>query len=239
MKKTSPSSILEDIRKELRRRALPGRAQRVQMFFKHSVETYGWRTTDLRKLGQKARKEIVAAGGNKLLFQVAERLFAGKTIEEQALGVILLERAVRKLGPAEFRRLERWLPKIGNWASCDALCVNLLGPLLLAHAALLPRVFGWQKSKNLWLRRAAAVALVPAARRGLHTDVILRVARPLLPDPDYMVAKGVGWLLKEAGEKRRPEVVGLLEREKGRATRLALRTACEKLPLRLRRRILS
>lgn len=238
MKKTSPGSILEDIRKELRRRALPGRAQRVQMFFKHPVETYGWRTADLRKLGQTERKEIVAAGGNKLLLHVAEKLFAGRTIEEQALGVILLERAISKFGPAEFRRLERWLPMIGNWAACDALCVNLLGPLLLAHPAL-PRVLRWQKSKNLWLRRAAAVALVPAARRGLHTGVILRVARLLLRDPDYMVAKGVGWLLKEAAEKRRPEVVGLLEREKGRATRLALRTACEKLPLRLRRRILG
>jgi len=239
MKKPYVPAVVESVRRELRRRALPGRAQRVQMFFKHPVEAYGWRTADLRELGQKARREIVTAGGNKLLFQVSEKLFYGKTIEEQALGVILLERAVRRFGPAEFRRLERWLPRIGNWAACDGLCVNLLGPLLAAHPQLLPCLLRWRRSKNLWLRRAAAVALVPSARRGLHVEVILRVAGPLLRDQDYMVAKGVGWLLKEAAEKRRKEVVGLLEREKGRATRLALRTACEKLPLRLRRRILG
>jgi 3-methyladenine DNA glycosylase AlkD len=223
----------------LRRRALPARAQRVQMFFKHPIETYGWRTAGLRKLGQKLRREIAATDGAGLLFPAAEKLFAGKSIEEQALGVILLERAVRKFGATEFRRLQRWLPKVRNWAACDALCVNLLGPLLVAHPKLVAAVFGWLKAKNPWLRRVAAVALVPSARRGLRTEAILRVGRPLLRDQDYMVAKGVGWLLKEAAEKHRKEVVALLEREKARATRLALRTACDKLPLRLRRRILS
>ncbi len=49
---------------------------------------------------------------------------------------------------------------------------------------------------------AAAVALVPSAKRGLHTREIFRIAQPLVPDDDDMVQKGVGWLLKETYPKK-------------------------------------
>ncbi len=232
----SADAFLGRIRRELKRKGSPAVARSVQRFFKEPVPAYGWRTAAVRKLAQRLRREI--AGDTRLLFAVAEKLFAGPTIEEQSLGVILLERAVQKFGAGEFRRLEGWLRHVKNWAACDALCVSLLGAILLREARLAARVRRWAHSRNFWRRRAAAVSLVPAARRGVHGKEIFRVATRLLCDDEYMVQKGVGWLLREAAKARGPEVVTYLLRMTKRAPRLVLRTACETLPARARRRIL-
>lgn len=234
-----PASVIREVRRELKRKGSPAYARRLQMFFKSPVQAYGWRTARVRKLAQRLRRELATSGGDKLLFAVAEKLFAAPTLEEQTLGVLLLARAARRFGAAEFRRLERWLPRIRNWAACDALCTVLLGPLLLADPRLTARVHRWARSANFWERRAAAVALVPAARRGKYPKEIFRVSNTLLRDPEYMVQKGVGWLLRESAKVRRPEVVSYLLRVRTRAPRLVLRTACETLPARDRRRVLA
>jgi len=233
----SAGAFLGRIRRELKRRGSPAVARSVQQFFKEPVPAYGWRTAEVRQMAQRLRREM--AGDAQLLFAVAEKLFAGPTIEEQSLGVILLERAARKFGAREFRRLERWLPRVKNWAACDALCVNLLGVILLRQARRVTRVHRWARSRNFWRRRAAAVSLVPAARRGVHAKEIFRVATRLLGDEEYMVQKGVGWLLREAAKARPRKVVPYLVRVRRRAPRLVLRTACETLPARARRRILA
>lgn len=232
-------TIVSQARAELRRKGSPAVARNVQRFFKEPVPAYGWRTAEVRRLGQRLRRELAADGGPRLLLVVAEKLFAGPTIEEQSLGVFLLERAVRRFGAAEFRRLERWLRHVNNWAACDALSVSLLGAILLGEKRSRARVHRWAWSRNLWYRRAAAVALVPAARRGVYANHIFRVATRLLGDEEEMVQKGVGWLLREAGKARHPRLVPFLLRVKHRAPRLVLRTACEKLPARARRRILA
>jgi 3-methyladenine DNA glycosylase AlkD len=203
------------------------------------VHAYGWRTAEVRRLARRLRRELLAEKDGRLLLAVAEKLFAGPTLEETTLGVALLERSVKKFGRKEFRRLERWLRRVGDWGACDALCGALLGPMVVADAGALWRVVGWARSKNYWHRRAAAVALVPAARKGLYTKEILRLSEQLLADKEYMVQKGVGWLLKEASKARRKQVVNFLLRVRKRAPRLLLRTACEKLSPRGRRRILA
>ena len=231
--------LVRATRRELRSKASPEFARQVQRFFKEPVRAYGWRTAEVRKLAGRLRREILATGDSDLLLAVAEKLFAGPTLEEAVLGVALLQRSVCQFGSTEFRRLERWLPRIRNWAACDGFCTSLLGPMIAADPGRLGSVFRWAKSKNRWHRRAAAVSLVPAARRGMYTQQTLRLSDRLLQDDDDMVQKAVGWLLKEAGQVRRQPVVSYLLRVRGRAPRLILRIACEKLPQRTRRRVLA
>jgi len=223
----------------LRRRASPAIAKAMQRFFTESVDAYGWRTDDVRRLARQVRRELVAAGEVELLLPLAEKLFALPKSEHWSLGVFLLEGRTRQFDEAEFRRLEGWLPRLRNWSDCDALSIYLLGPMIVAEPTRVRRVFRWARSRNRWQRRAAAASLVPAARRRLCRREIVRLAELLLEDDDEMVQKGIGWLLREAGKARLPGVVGFLLRVKRRAPRLVLRTACEKLPSAQRRRILG
>ena len=133
----------------------------MQRFFKEPVRAYGWRTVEVRKLAGRLRREILATGDSSLLLDVAGKLFAGPTLEEAVLGVALLQPSVHRFGSAEFRCLERWLPHIRNWATCDLFCTALLGRMIAVDPGRLGSVFRWAKPKNRWYRRAAAVSWSP------------------------------------------------------------------------------
>ena len=90
----------------------------------------------------------------------------------------------------------------------------------------------WATSKNRWLRRAAAVSLILPARKGMFLPDILAIADQLLLDPDDLVQKGYGWLLKAASQAHRPEVLAFVLARKRQMPRTALRYAIEKLPAR-------
>ncbi len=226
----SAASWVAEIRRTLRSGASKSHAQTIQRFFKEPVKVYGWRTPTLRKLAPALRRRMTATGGVQLLVAVAGKLFAAPTVEESALGVILLERAVGKFGDREFRQLERWIGRIRDWAACDGLSIALLWPLVEADARRLARVFAWAQSRNQWSRRAAAVSLVPAARRGLYTREIFQLSDRLLLDHHYIVQKGVGWLLKETSKVKPRQVIAYLRRVRGRIPPLTRRIASEKLP---------
>jgi 3-methyladenine DNA glycosylase AlkD len=98
---------------------------------------------------------------------------------------------------------------------------------------------GWTQSKNRWKRRAAAVALVYEGRRGRNTESILRIADLLLGDPDDMVQKGVGWLLKETYPHKPAHVMRFLMPRRQKTTRLVLRYAAEKMSAADRARLLD
>jgi 3-methyladenine DNA glycosylase AlkD len=59
----------------------------------------------------------------------------------------------------------------------------------------------------MWVRRAAAVSLIPSVRKGAALGVAYAVARAIQVDREDLVHNAVGWLLREAGktDARRPE----------------------------------
>lgn len=177
---------------------------------------------------------------------VAERdrfctaLWRGGTFAGGALVCYVYRRFAKQCGAREFKLFTKWLDRyVDNWGLTDGLSLWLLGASIANEPALIGELDAWTRSKNRWKRRAAAVALVPSARRGLHTREILRIAQPLMPDDDDMVRKGVGWLLKETYPKKPSEVVRFLEPWRGKAPRLVLRYAAEKMNAADRTRMLS
>ena len=97
----------------------------------------------------------------------------------------------------------------------------------------------WAHSQNRWRRRAACVALIRGARKKQLFAEIVRTSDMLLGDDDEMVQKGLGWLLREAGKYDAKRTVPYLMKIRGRASRLVLRTACEKLSAAERKRVLG
>src|SRR5262249_51237196 len=153
--------------------------------------------------------------------------------------VYLLEKLPKKFGDAEFKRLESWLPRISSWADHDALVYNLIGQMVLMKPLRAKSVFRWAKSKDRWHRRAACVALIPGTRLKMFFPEIVRLSNFLLRDPDDMVQKGLGWLLRETAKADPKKTVPYLMKIRAAAPRLVLRTACETLPLKTRKKVLS
>ena len=122
---------------------------------------------------------------------------------------------------------------VTNWAACDTFCGGAVGEFLLRFPEFLPRVKGWAKSGNRWLRRAAAVALIPALKHEKYVSQAYETADILLSDADDMVQKGYGWMLKELANKRPREVFRFVLARKDKMPRTALRYAIEKMPAAL------
>ena len=116
---------------------------------------------------------------------------------------------------------------------------GLIAPMVAAKPARTKAVFRWAKSKDRWHRRAACVALIRGARAKMFFTEIVKLSDSLLADEDDMVQKGLGWLLRETAKFDAKRTVPYLMKIRGRAPRLVLRTACETLPVVVRKKILA
>jgi 3-methyladenine DNA glycosylase AlkD len=238
-RKLTPAYIVDHIRRVLKDGGSAPHSEDVQRFFKEEVKSRGWRTAELRKVAVRFRRTLVRETGIPFLVQVADRLFRGRVLEEKAFAVLLLEKIVTDLDDREFRLFESWLARISNWADHDALVHSLIAPMIVAKPARAARAFRWARSRNRWHRRAACVALIQGARRKMFFPDIVRLSNLLLHDEDDIVQKGLGWLLRETAKADPKRAVPFLMKIRHQSPRLVLRTACETLPVAVRRKVLT
>jgi len=236
---SSPATIAPEIRSILRDGGSAEHAEGVQWFFREEVKSHGWYTGKLRSEAVRCRRKILEEFDLHFLLQVADKLFAGRILEEKVFAVFLLEKLTEQFGDAEFRLFESWLPRISSWADHDALVHYLIAPMIAAQPHRAGRVFRWAKSPDRWHRRAACVGLIQGTRKKMCFPEIKRLSDLLLSDEDDMVQKGLGWLLRETAKADAKRTVPYLMSIRKRAPRLVLRTACETLPLIVRARIRS
>ena len=223
----SADTVVREICRHLKAHGSAEHAAGVQWFFKEQVRSHGWYTADLRRYARALHKDL--AGDPARLLDVAESLFARPVLEEKATAVCMVQPSLRHFGNPEFRRFERWLDAVASWADHDALAMFLLGPLIAADPRRVTRPAAWAVSPNRWRRRAAAVSLIHGIRRGAFAREATAITSQLLFDRDDMVQKGLGWLLREWAKYYPADAVPVLLQIRDRASRLVLRTACEKL----------
>jgi 3-methyladenine DNA glycosylase AlkD len=196
-------------------------------YFVDGVKTYGVHREFLHRLARDTAAGFKATppeagGGLPGALRIAGGLFRSGNMDEAAVAIGIVGRFQRRIAPGHFATLNRWVSDVQDWASCDSLCGDLIGPLIRDHPHLVPRLVPWTRARHRWRRRAAVVSLIPLARTGARLPEIFGMARRLLGDADVMVQKGVGWLLKEATRQRADRVLGLgRERADGEEERVA------------------
>ncbi len=228
------------LKRRLREAANPEFRRSQQRFFKEPVRTLGLRTAELRRLASQAAREYRGASLEiDELLEIADALWESGVVEERALAVLILSKFHRRLERRHWQHFDGWVDSLNNWAETDCLCCDLLAHLLEAEPQLVGRLTAWTRSRNRWRRRAAAVGLVRHARRGDHHDAAFAICDRLAEDRDDMVEKAIGWLLKEASRTQPQTVADYLLHNIHRLSRTTVRYACEKLPAKLRDRVMS
>src|SRR5664279_6008546 len=111
----TPAYIAAHIRTVLKNGGSAPHTEEVQRFFKHEVQSRGWRTAELRKVAKRFRRAILAEHGLPYLIQVADQLFQGEMLEEKNFAVMLLEGMTPQFGRKEFKLFETWLDRISSW----------------------------------------------------------------------------------------------------------------------------
>lgn len=173
--------------------------------------------------------------------QLADRLIEDPYLETKGVGIEVVALYRRRFVPACLPVWKRWLARghASNWATTDAICGSLIGPLLLAYPALVRAVAGWSRHPGMWVRRASAVGLIPSVRRGRALEAAYAVARRLHRDREDLIQKAVGWLLREAGRTDPARLERYLRAQVRSIPRTTFRYAIERFTPRRRRRLLS
>ncbi len=237
-RKITPRSAADEIRHLLKDGGSSVHAEGVQWFFKEEIKSHGWYTAALRKAAVQARRKLAREQGMDFGVRVADQLFSGRNLEEKVFAIFLLEKQTKNFGDEEFQLFASWLDRVSSWADHDALVHDVLAPMVAAAPARCRQVFVWAKSPNRWRRRAACVALIRGTREHLFFAEIVRLSNQLLNDDDDMVQKGLGWLLRETAKADPKRTVPYLMKIREKAPRLVLRTACETLPVNMRKKVL-
>ncbi len=220
--------IVAEIRADLSRMGSPDHADRVKGYFREPIETHGLTSPPEKELAKKYYPRV--KGDLQKAIEVAQELIASKTLDEAQVGIRILNRMRRHLTPRHFDTLDAWVDHLTNWANTDGLSTWLIAETIRKDPTLHKRLLDWTSSENRWRRRAAAVSLVPIARKGDMLEEALTIANRLMTDSDDMVQKAVGWLLKEASKEHPDEIREYLLKWREEAPALTLRYASEKLP---------
>lgn len=173
--------------------------------------------------------------------RLADALMRDPYLETKSVGIEVVARYRHSFAPRLLPSWKRWLSTnlSANWATTDLVCGVLIGPLLADHPRLIPLMRTWAAHRNMWVRRAAAVALLPAIRRGLALDVAYDVAAALHTDDEDLIQKAVGWMLREAGKQDAQRLERYLRAAGGIIPRTTLRYSIERFPAAKRRALLT
>lgn len=228
---------------ELKRAGNASVARQSRQFFKadDDVVFFGIKAPQVKEieksLYEKVRGEWSPADG--LAF--CDLMLRQRELEARSTGLLLLARYQKRFDAGLIDVIEGWLAGdlCNNWATTDVLCSLIISPLVSRHPVLLLRLKRWAGMKNLWLRRASIVTMVPLARRGSHLDFAYELADRVMDHPEDLMHKANGWMLREAGKTDPQRLEAFLLKHGPRIPRTTLRYAIEKFPPDERRKLLE
>ncbi len=229
------SDIIAAVRKTLRESVDEKTLAGAQRFFKEKIKFYGVGVPTVQKIGKRAFAQIGDAPKREI-FSLCEAFWQSGYIEESFIACNWSYYIHDRYEAGDFAVFERWVETyLDNWASCDSLCNHSVGTLVEMYPKLATKLKKWTKSDNRWVRRAAAVSLILPAKKGLFHAEVFDIAERLLNDPDDLVQKGYGWMLKVAADFDRDRVFEFVMEHKATMPRTALRYAIEKMPSEMRK----
>lgn len=222
-------------KRELRALADPERAANSAWFFKTGPGEYG---EGDRFLGVRVpQTRTVAKRFADLSLAQTAQLLRSSYHEERLLGLLIWVRQYQKGDSSTRQRIfDAYLkhtPYINNWDLVDSSAHYIVGPHLQdGNRRLLHELAG---SENLWERRIAVLSTF-AYINDRDYDDSLALAEKLLNDPEDLIHKAVGWMLREIGNRDLKSEEDFLKKHHKQMPRTMLRYAVEKFPETKRRK---
>jgi len=236
----APRRAAEEMLAAMRAQADPKRAVSNQRYFKEPVAWFGLDSATARALRTELLERVRGSWALRDAVAFCRAMVRDPHLEARAVGFQTVAEFSDEAGPELLPQLRRWLERsCGNWALVDNLAPSVVAPLLERHPEILPEIIAWTASSNLWLRRAAAVTMVPLVRQRKHLDRAYEIAKRLAGDTEDLMHKAVGWMLREAGKTDAARLERFLLAEGPRLPRTTVRYAIERFPKQKRAHLLA
>lgn len=118
--------------------------------------------------------------------------------------------------------------RINNWDLVDISAPNIVGTYLLEqkNRSILTTL---SQSKSIWERRISIISTFAFIKKNQFADT-LTISKILFTDPEDLIHKAVGWMLREVGKRDLKTLLNFLDEHATRLPRTTLRYSIEKLP---------
>lgn len=226
--------MLEDLRKDLRSLAAPGKAKVLQRFFRTGRGEYGEGDVFLGVTVPGSRR--VAKKYADISLQDVKMLLHSKIHEERMVALLILVDKYRSDPEGMVRFYLDNLAHVNNWDLVDLTAPKILGAFLQCRDRSL--LYRLARSGNLWERRVAIITTQAFIKEGDFDDTI-KIAGILLGDENDLIHKAVGWMLREVGKNDMAAEEAFLKKHYREMPRTMLRYAIERFPERKRRAYLE
>lgn len=125
---------------------------------------------------------------------------------------------------------------INNWDLVDSSASHIVGSYLESRDKQI--LYKLVKSSSIWERRIAVISTFQFIRNNRFNDA-LKLATQLLNDPEDLVHKAVGWMLREIGKRDVAVEEAWLQAHYKKMPRTMLRYAIERFPAQVRKKYLA
>jgi 3-methyladenine DNA glycosylase AlkD len=207
-------------------------------YHKSSKDFYGLKNAALVEAVTKVFPKKPALDKDELIALGLE-LWSSNWFEEQAAGLMLIERCAKELTPKDLPMLKQIAEECEGWAMLDYLATRHLGTLGMNYPdEVYPKVRKWTKSKHLWTRRAAVlIHVMPSRKKQLRAEFAIPTFEELLHEKEFFIRKAIGWTLREIGKHYHDLTFEFLREHKEEASGLTMREGGRNLPLAMRKQL--
>lgn len=233
-------TILESLKKDLRKFERPEKAKILTRFFKTGKDEYAEGDKFLGLKTDETRS--IAARYKDIGYKDIKILLASEIHEERMVAVMILVNRFKK-GKLDIKKevyefFINNLSGINNWDLVDVSVPHIIGGYLFLSKKDRKILYDFAKSNNLWKKRIAIMSTFYFIREKDFTDAV-KISEILLNDKHDLIHKAVGWMLREIGNRSLSIEEKFLKTHYKKMPRTMLRYAIEKFPEGTRKKYLE
>lgn len=232
------SSSFSSFRKRFRQLGNSKKRKILSSFFKCGPGQYGEGDEFIGIPIPELRKLIIH--GKDFTFGHLDELLDSHLHEERMLALLILVERFKKSEALQqkliFDFYLKRLDAVNNWDLVDLSAHQIVGVHLEKRSKSL--LFKLVRSQVMWHRRVAVVSTLQFIRQKKF-DEIFELSRLLLNDPEDLMHKACGWMLREAGKRDVDALKSFLKKHAHQMPRTMLRYAIEKFPEKKRQAYLK
>lgn len=204
---------------ELQKHANPKQAKKDKFYFrKEGSKSYGIRSPVLKEITKRFKKQIISMNLQERL-NLAESFYKSGISEQASIANKVVGISVSQLKTEHLAFLDGVLEYFNSWGMTDDFCLSVSQPLLaLREKEMMKLLEKWNKSGNMWKRRASVVTFTrKTAESGKFIDKTIEFCDRLIWDKEDLVQKAVGWALKDGMRADKKKIINYVKdlRQKG------------------------
>lgn len=225
------SKLLTELRKELKKAAVPAKALEMQAYMKSTMPYHGVQTPMRRAICRQVFKDLAFKNAQEWESEV-RAIWSGARFREEkycALQLCSHKSADEFQTPKALKLYEHLIVDGAWWDYVDTLAADRVGGLLERFPKeIKPLMLEWSRSKDMWKRRTSIICQLNL-KDAFDLELLYTCIEPSLGSKEFFLQKAIGWALRQHAWRDSKEVKRYIAQNEARLAPLSRREALKNL----------